>query len=74
MNLPEWWWDYALRSYYRACGTWRWRFWFEVTGQGRAARRYERDIYGRRWWETKGRARRRTIAKMRRLAGERSAA
>jgi hypothetical protein len=53
-------WDaYANRKYYEACGTWRRRFWFEVTGQGQAARSYERSIYCQRWWETKRHARRR---------------
>lgn len=32
------------RRYYANCGTIWWRFWFEVTGQGRRARRYRRKM------------------------------
>lgn len=36
--------DWLDRRYYASCGKWHWRFWFEVTGQGRAARRYMRVL------------------------------
>jgi hypothetical protein len=41
-RLDEW----MDRRYYASCGGPRivWRFWFEVTGQGRGARRYMRRI------------------------------
>lgn len=43
--------DWTERMYYRSCGGPRiwWRFWFEVTGQGRSARRYMRVMrHGRK--------------------------
>ena len=64
-RFADWWFDFADRAYYRACGTWLWRFWFELTGQGHDARTYMRRMYSQRWWETRGHARRRTHAEMR---------